>query len=214
MDAPPVVSRFAPSTTGEAHPGTLLSALLVWLDARAAELARACESQFLVAWARAAEGIVEFFAGRYAYAISCLSEAEVALRERSVGTAAEINHVRVFIVMALRRHNDYRELAVRQRDYLRDAIRRGDRCAAASFQWSSNVVWLAADDPARALLRGAASDAEAVDMPGTAALARRRLAELDGDAAALAEADAALAARGVTDPVAFARMFATWPRTR
>ena len=28
-------SRFAPSTTGEAHPGTLLSALLVWLDARA-----------------------------------------------------------------------------------------------------------------------------------------------------------------------------------
>jgi glutamyl-Q tRNA(Asp) synthetase len=30
-----VISRFAPSTTGEAHPGTLLSALLVWLDARA-----------------------------------------------------------------------------------------------------------------------------------------------------------------------------------
>ncbi|HUS28993.1 MAG TPA: glutamate--tRNA ligase family protein [Kofleriaceae bacterium] len=28
-------SRFAPSPTGEAHPGTLLSALLVWLDARA-----------------------------------------------------------------------------------------------------------------------------------------------------------------------------------
>jgi glutamyl/glutaminyl-tRNA synthetase len=31
-----VRSRFAPSTTGEAHPGTLLSALWVWLDARAA----------------------------------------------------------------------------------------------------------------------------------------------------------------------------------
>ena len=29
----PIVSRFAPSTTGQAHPGTLLSALLVWLDA-------------------------------------------------------------------------------------------------------------------------------------------------------------------------------------
>ena len=27
-------SRFAPSTTGEAHPGTLLAALLAWLDAR------------------------------------------------------------------------------------------------------------------------------------------------------------------------------------
>ncbi|MGE0545953.1 MAG: glutamate--tRNA ligase family protein [Kofleriaceae bacterium] len=30
-----MISRFAPSVTGEAHPGTLLSALLVWLDARA-----------------------------------------------------------------------------------------------------------------------------------------------------------------------------------
>jgi glutamyl/glutaminyl-tRNA synthetase len=29
------VSRFAPSTTGPAHPGTLLAALLAWLDARA-----------------------------------------------------------------------------------------------------------------------------------------------------------------------------------
>src|SRR5688500_15953437 len=29
-----VISRFAPSTTGEAQPGTLLAALLVWLDAR------------------------------------------------------------------------------------------------------------------------------------------------------------------------------------
>jgi len=30
-----LLGRFAPSTTGEAHPGTLLAALLVWLDARA-----------------------------------------------------------------------------------------------------------------------------------------------------------------------------------
>jgi glutamyl/glutaminyl-tRNA synthetase len=29
-----VIGRFAPSTTGEAHPGTLVSALLAWLDAR------------------------------------------------------------------------------------------------------------------------------------------------------------------------------------
>ncbi len=29
------VGRFAPSTTGPAHPGTLLAAMLCWLDARA-----------------------------------------------------------------------------------------------------------------------------------------------------------------------------------
>jgi glutamyl/glutaminyl-tRNA synthetase len=34
MDADPAATRFAPSTTGPAHPGTLLSALLCWLDAR------------------------------------------------------------------------------------------------------------------------------------------------------------------------------------
>jgi glutamyl-tRNA synthetase/glutamyl-Q tRNA(Asp) synthetase len=32
----PTVGRFAPSTTGPAHPGTLLAALLCWLDARGA----------------------------------------------------------------------------------------------------------------------------------------------------------------------------------
>jgi hypothetical protein len=125
---------------------------------RAAALARACDSQFLVAWARCADGIVEFFAGRHAYAIATLAEAEVALRERSVGTAAELNHVRLFIAFALRRHGDYRELAVRQREYLRDANRRGDRYAAASFQWSSNVVWLAADDPRARARRARARD--------------------------------------------------------
>ncbi len=34
MALPRATSRFAPSPTGEPHPGTLLSALLVWLDAR------------------------------------------------------------------------------------------------------------------------------------------------------------------------------------
>ncbi len=34
MPSHPIVSRFAPSPTGEPHPGTLLSGLLVWLDVR------------------------------------------------------------------------------------------------------------------------------------------------------------------------------------
>lgn len=36
-DALSAVGRFAPSTTGPAHPGTLLAALLCWLDARSQE---------------------------------------------------------------------------------------------------------------------------------------------------------------------------------
>jgi hypothetical protein len=44
----------------------------------------------------------------------------------------------------------YDQLRDRQTEYVRDAMRRGDRYAATSFVWSSNVVCLAAGDPARA----------------------------------------------------------------
>ncbi len=120
------------------------------LVARAQELAAALGNPFLSGWARAAEGMVEFFAGRYLHAIEVLTDAEAQMRERAVGTAAELNHVRVFLTFAIRRHGDYATLHARQREYLLDAQRRGDRYAAASFQWASNIGWIARDDVAHA----------------------------------------------------------------
>jgi hypothetical protein len=120
------------------------------LVARGYQLAEESRSEFLQAWARCADGIVEFFAGNYPKAIAILEEAEVVLRDRSVGAASELNQVRVFITFALRRTGDYNALRDRQQEYLRDAIRRGDRYAAAAFRWASNVVWVAADEVARA----------------------------------------------------------------
>jgi hypothetical protein len=116
------------------------------LVSRAQELAAGLGSPFLIGWARAAEGMVEFFGGNYVRATEILTDAESQMRERSVGTAAELNHVRVFITFALRRHGDFNALHERQREYLVDAQRRGDRYAAASFQWASNVGWLARDE--------------------------------------------------------------------
>ena len=66
-------------------------------------------------------------------------------------------------------------------------------------------------DAARERLAGAIADSESCQMTTLAALARRRMAELNGDARAIAEADVALAARGIVDPEKFARIFATWP---
>jgi hypothetical protein len=113
---------------------------------RAQELAAGLDNPFLVGWARAAEGMVEFFGGSYVRAIEILTDAEAQMRDRSVGTAAELNHVRVFLTFALRRHGDFNALHAKQREYLVDALRRGDRYAAASFQWASNVGWLARDE--------------------------------------------------------------------
>lgn len=301
------------------------------LVAQARQIARELDHPMLLAWTRAGQGILEFFAGHHALALEILEEAEVDLSEQSVGTSAELNHIRNFMLFALRRMGAYDKLRDRQTEYVRDALRRGDRYAATSFVWSSNVVWLAANDVARARvdlasvewsrpedglhlqhwfsvraraelamyqddlgeiaalvaplraftgpafvhvqavdtetryqlarvairhgdsalarreiakldrvtapyirafvrlvhagadaidgrvdaarerLAGAIADSESCQMTTLAALARRRMAELNNDGRALDEADAALRARGIADPHRFARVFATWP---
>ncbi len=120
------------------------------LVAQARRIAREIKHPLLLGWTRAGEGIAEFFAGHHALSLSIVEEAEAQLRERSVGTSAELNHIRNFMLFALRRMGAYDELRDRQTEYVRDALRRGDRYAATSYVWSSNIVHLAAGDPERA----------------------------------------------------------------
>ena len=301
------------------------------LVAQARQIATDLDHPMLLGWTRAGQGIIEFFAGHHVLSLEILKEAEAHLSENSVGTSAELNHIHNFMLFALRRMGAYDELRERQTEYVRGALRRGDRYAATSFVWSSSVVCLAADDvsrfrteldsvvwsrpedglhmqhwfhvrakaelamyeddraqinalvaplrafvgpafahvqavatetryqlgrvairngdaalarkevaaldnvrfpyvrafvrlvhagadaldgridAARERLAGAIADSESCQMTTLAALARRRMAELNGDAKAIAEADVALAARGIVDPEKFARIFATWP---
>ncbi|MEO8548846.1 MAG: AAA family ATPase [Kofleriaceae bacterium] len=301
------------------------------LVARSRKIAEGLDNEFLLAWARTGEGITEFFSGNYKQAIAILNEAEVELRDRSIGRHSELNHLRNFMLFALRRTGQYGELRDRMVEYTRDALLRGDRYAATSYVWSSNIVWLCADDLeraraelatvtwsdpadglhlqhwfhvralaeialyeddrgaldrlegrlvpflgnafrhveavatetryllariallrndpraarkivrslasrdtpyirafvrmieaaaavlegkprlARAALAGAVVDAEAIEMSGLAAMARRRAGELVGDAEAIVAADHELAAIGIVAPERFARIFATWP---
>ena len=120
------------------------------LIAQSRQLASECNSEFLLGWSRTAEGITEFFSGHHVEAIEILDEAEAQLRDRSVGSYAELNHLRNFLLFALRRIGAYNNLRDRLIEYTRDALRRGDRYAATSYVWSSNVVWLAAGDTTRA----------------------------------------------------------------
>ena len=116
------------------------------LAARAKELAIECKSRLMLAIARSSEGIVEYFAGNLIHAIDVMVDAEEQLRNHTYGTASELAHLRMFLLFAMRRHGGFGELRSRYDEYLRDALRRGDRYAATSFRWSANVVWLAADD--------------------------------------------------------------------
>ncbi len=120
------------------------------LVAQARKIATDLEHPLLLGWTHAGKGMVEFFAGHYPIALQILEEAVVHLSDRSVGTSAELNHIRNFVLFTLRRMGEYDQLRDRQTEYVRDALRRGDRYAATSFVWSSNVVWIAADDVERA----------------------------------------------------------------
>jgi hypothetical protein len=120
------------------------------LVAQARQIAHQINHPLLLGWTRAGEGIAEFFAGHHAMSLEIVEEAEAQLRERSVGTSAELNHIRNFMLFALRRMGAYDELRDRQTEYVRDALRRGDRYAATSYVWSSNVVHLASGDSERA----------------------------------------------------------------
>ncbi|HEY5951256.1 MAG TPA: protein kinase, partial [Kofleriaceae bacterium] len=133
------------AAAGEAHINYARS-----LVAQSRQIAEADHDTFLLGWARCGEGVVEYFAGHFELAADVLIDAESKLREFSAGNVPELNHLRLFVMFALRRHGTFDRLRGQYLEYVRDATRRGDRYAATSFRWSANAVWLAADDPARA----------------------------------------------------------------
>ena len=120
------------------------------LIAQARELGEQQQSRFLLGWARACEGVVDYFCGDLLRSVDTLVDAEEQLRNNTVGTAGELAHLRMFLLFSLRRHGAYGELRTRLDEYVRDALRRGDRYAANSYRWIGNLVWLAGDDPERA----------------------------------------------------------------
>ena len=120
------------------------------LVAQSRQIAEAERDPFLLGWARCGEGVVEYFSGHFERALDVLLDAEVQLREHTVGIVPELNHLRLFVMFAMRWHGTYDRLRGAYLEYVRDATRRGDRYAMTSFRWSASAVWLASDDPERA----------------------------------------------------------------
>jgi len=120
----------------------------VRLQNLARDVADAHPDPYLDAFLQATQGIVDYFAGRFARAAELLDDARE--RFRSIpGTQWETNCSRVFGLFARRFLGDYPRLEIDQDAYLRDAALRGDRYLAASVRRVCASIWLAKDQPER-----------------------------------------------------------------
>jgi hypothetical protein len=114
-------------------------------------------SPYLHGWLVGAEGFINYFGGRRPEAEVSFAEAEATWRDRTAGAAYELSSIRLFRLFALHNMGLIARLRALYDDYIRDAVRRGDRYAETTLRRLCNIVWLAGDD-----VDGARADIERV----------------------------------------------------
>jgi len=97
------------------------------------------------------EGFLHYFCGEFRACVERLWAAEASYIEHPfVGPRFELQTGRIFRLLALRHLGKLRELEGWLDEYVRDAVRRGDRYTETSLVRVGNPVWLARDEPAAA----------------------------------------------------------------
>ncbi len=112
----------------------------------AADIAERVGDANLLALTPGVDGLASYYEGRLRVAFDRLSESETRFVEQTLGATWELKTVRLFKLFVLRRLGTFGELGQCFDDYVRDAMRRGDRHMETSVRWSCNDVWLARDD--------------------------------------------------------------------
>ncbi len=116
------------------------------LIARGRVIAEADDDPSLHAWVSIAEGFFCYFAGRFGAATQHLSAAATQFRDHCTGAAFELSSARLFLLFALRHEGAFARLRALFDEYLRDALRRGDRYTETMMKVATNCMWLLADD--------------------------------------------------------------------
>jgi len=106
-------------------------------------------SSHLDAQVEASEGVFLYFQGRFGESAERLAVAETMFRDVP-GATWERNAVRLFRLFGLRQFGALDQLRTLTDEYLRDAVRRGDRYMEASLRRSCNIARLAVDEPREA----------------------------------------------------------------
>ena len=109
------------------------------------------DDPYLNAFNTVVEGVICYFEGRFSRAAASCAEGEAKFRDQP-GTAWERSTARLFRLLSLRLMGSIRELRQLYGQYLRDALRRGDRYLETTVRRYCNVVWMADDDPDAARL--------------------------------------------------------------
>lgn len=115
-------------------------------------LAARLDHPLAIAWLPFAQGVCAWLEGRFKTGLSASDEAERMLRDRCTGVTWELSAIQMFAHWCLWARGEYGELSQRVAHHLREAEERGDLFAVSTLRTGlPNAIWLAADEPARAL---------------------------------------------------------------
>ena len=116
---------------------------------RVRALAETHDSPLFRAWSSGVDGIWNYFSNRFVEAATLMERATAEFREANAPTW-ERNNIQMLHLLALRYIGDLAGFRALFETCVRDADRRGDRFLESTARRNSNIVWLAADDPAAA----------------------------------------------------------------
>ena len=117
---------------------------------KAHELAQKVGQPHAIGLATLTEGIAAYCAGEWRRGASLTDQAEAILREQCAGVASELANAQSFLLASLVFLGELREVARRRPSLVAAAQERGNLYAATELRTRTNLVWLAADDVARA----------------------------------------------------------------
>jgi len=119
-------------------------------------LARRAGDDAVIATCVAIKACIEFYAGSWQACLRGTEEAERILETRCHGVQFEKASNRWFLLFALLRRGQLKDLSERLRRFAAESQRLGDRYAAVMHRATCNILWLARDevDQARQDLRG------------------------------------------------------------
>ena len=120
------------------------------ISQRAEELSQQVGHPHAIALAKWSSGVAAYLVGHWKKAAELCEDAVRILRDRCTGVTWELTIAQRFMLSALLYQGELGEVSRRVPSLLSAALEQGNVFAATDLRTRMNIVWLAADDPAKA----------------------------------------------------------------